>query len=144
MNLPLPSERARTVLWIVGAIAAVLRLAAAAILDGLRHPTLLEYDTIARNLVAGRGFSYDHLGTTYYSFAAPLHPWVSGASYWLTDSIVPVMLLQIGEGVALAVVTAVIAGRVFGGWIAPAAAGLMVACHPGLIVYNARTSHPLS
>lgn len=144
MKHQLPVERRGTVLWSVAVIAAVVRVAAAGILDGLRHPSLLEYDTIARNMVAGDGFSYAHHGVTYHSFAAPLHSWISAASYWLTDSIVPVMLLQIGEGVALSIVAAIIAGRVFGGWMAAAAAGLLVAVHPGQIVYNATISHPLS
>jgi len=136
--------RRRHILWGIAAVALALRLAAAGLMDGFRHPQLNEYDVIARNLVAGRGFSYGHLGVIYESFAAPLPSWISAASYWFTDSIVPVMLLQIVAGVALAVTTALIAERAFGGWVAPAAAGLLVAIHPGLIVYNATKSHPLS
>ena len=99
---------------------------------------------MARNLLAGRGLTFTHLGIVYKSFAPPLLSWISAGSYWLSGSIVPAMLLQIAAGSALAVVAAAIAERLFGNWTAGAAAGFLVAIHPGLIVYNATKAHPLS
>lgn len=133
----------RTV-WTVILVAIGLRLAVALALGGLAHPELWEYDDIARALVAGRGFTYSFHTITYYSYAPPLYSWLSAASYWLTGSLAPLMLLQVGAGAALAVVTASMAGRVFGSVWAAAAAGLLVAAHPGLIVYAATKAHPMT
>jgi 4-amino-4-deoxy-L-arabinose transferase-like glycosyltransferase len=121
-----------------------VRLVAALAVDGLRHPELNEYDSLARALVNGQGFVYVHMGVLYHSYAPPLYPWICAASYWLTRSIVPVMLLQIVAGSLLAVVAAATAARLFGGWVAAAATGVLVAFHPGLVFYNAAKAHPLT
>jgi 4-amino-4-deoxy-L-arabinose transferase-like glycosyltransferase len=131
-------------LWIVGALACLVRLAAAVATGGLWDPQLNEYDAMAKSMLAGHGFAVVHLDIVYHSYAAPLYTWISAAAYWLTGSIVPVMLLQIVAGSALAVVAAAIACRLFGGWIAGAAAGVLVAFHPGLVVYSATKAHPLT
>jgi 4-amino-4-deoxy-L-arabinose transferase-like glycosyltransferase len=47
-------------------------------------------------------------------------------------------------GGVLAVVSAAIAKRLYPGSIAPLAAGLLIAFHPGLIVYNVSKAHPLT
>ena len=124
--------------------ACALRLGAGLVTGRLTHPELFEYDGMARNLLAGRGLTFTHLGIVYHSFAPPVFSWIAAGSYGLTGSIVPVMLLQIAAGGALAVVTAAIAERLFGQWSAGAAAGFLVAVHPGLIIYNATKAHPLS
>ena len=131
-------------LMLLFVLAVALRLAAGLVTGGLVHPELFEYDGMARNLLAGGGLTFTHLGIVYHSFAPPLHPWISAASYWCTGSIVPAMLVQIAAGGALAVVTAVIAQRLFDNRLAAAAAGLLVAVHPGLVVYSAMKAHPLS
>lgn len=120
------------------------RLAAGIVTGGITHPELFEYDAMARNFLAGRGLTYTHLGIVYHSFAPPLNAWISVASYWFAGSTAPTMLLQIAAGGALAVVTAAIAARLFGGRLAPFAAGVLVALHPGLVVYSATKSHPLA
>lgn len=134
----------RRALWAVAATALTARVWAASAVDGLRHPQLSEYDAIAQRLLAGLGFSYEHLDIVYYSFNAPLPAWLSAASYWLVGSLAAAMVLQIIAGATLAVVTSVIAGRLFGGWIAPLAAGILVALHPGLVVYSAAKMHSLT
>lgn len=131
-------------LILVAAVALLVRLGAALGTDGLRTPEVAEYDAIARNLLAGRGFTYSHIGVVYYSYAAPLQSWITAAGYWLTGSIVPLMLVQVSAGALLAAVTAAIARRLFGGWIAAATAGVLVALHPGLVVYSATKAHPLT
>lgn len=141
---PTLSNDYRIVLWIVAAVAFAIRIAAAVALDGLHHPHISEYDAIARNMLAGRGFSYLHLGVVYYSYIAPLPAWTSAASYWLSGSLAPAMMLQIAAGTALPVVTAVIARRLFGGWVAPFASGLLIALHPGLVLYSAAKMHALA
>ena len=128
----------------VATVALTVRLVAAFALDGFQHPDTDESAVIARHMLEGRGFSYFYLGVVYLSYQAPLPAWLGAASYWLTGSLVLVMVLQILAGTLLAVISAVIAGRLFGGWIAPLAAGILVALHPGLVVYNAWKFHALS
>ncbi len=130
--------------WAVGAVALLVRLAAAVATGGLWDPELNEYAAIARNMLRGDGFTYGHHGIVYHSYAPPMHAWLTAAAYWLSGSIVPLMLLQIAAGAALAAMTAVVANRLFGGWLAGAAAGALVAFHPGLVVYSATKAHPLA
>jgi 4-amino-4-deoxy-L-arabinose transferase-like glycosyltransferase len=125
------------------ALALVLRLAAGLITGRLLNPELFEYDAMARNWLAGKGLSYTHLGIVYYSFAPPLHPWIAIASYWLTGSIVPLMLLQVAAGSGIVVAAAAIADRLFRSRVAGLAAGALVAVHPGLFVYSIAKAHPL-
>jgi 4-amino-4-deoxy-L-arabinose transferase-like glycosyltransferase len=125
-------------------VALVVRLAAAVATGGLWDPELFEYSAIARNMLAGQGFTYGHMGMVYHSYSPPLYPWILAAGMWLTGSIVPVMLLQAVAGAALASIAAAVAGRLFGGWMAAVAAGALVAFHPGLVYYNATKAHPLT
>jgi 4-amino-4-deoxy-L-arabinose transferase-like glycosyltransferase len=134
----------RRALWTVAFVALAIRLAAAVVVDGFRHPEVNEYDSLARALVSGQGFLYYHIGIPYYSYAPPMDAWIGAASYWLTGALALKMAIQIAAGTALCVVTAILATRLFGGWIAPLAAGLLVAVHPGLVIYNVQKSHPLS
>jgi len=110
----------------------------------LLHPETLEYDWMAQSLLAGHGLVFPHLQIPYHSFAPPLYPWLSAASYWLCGSLIILMMLQVVAGSALAVVGAQIARRFSAGAIAPLAAGLLIAFHPGLIIYNVNKAHPLT
>lgn len=136
-------DRYTLALVIVGSIALAVRVLGAVALDGLHHPHLEEYDIVARNMLAGKEFSFAHHGIVYHSYIAPMHVWVSAASHWLTGSVVAVMGLQIVVGTGQALITSVVARRLFGGWVAPLAAGSLVALHPGLVVYSASRSHSL-
>src|SRR5438477_1976171 len=133
-----------TVGWVVFGIAVLLRLGAGVFTGRLLHPEAFEYDHMARSLVAGHGLVFSHLGVPYHSFAPPLYPWLSAASYWLCGSLIILMMLQVVAGSALAVVGAQIARRFSAGAIAPLAAGLLIAFHPGLIIYNVNKAHPLT
>src|SRR5437764_13892661 len=133
-----------TVEWVVFGIAFLLRLGAGVFTGGLLHPEAFEYDQMARSLVAGHGLVFLHLSVTYHSFAPPLYPWLSAASYWLCGSLIALMMLQVVAGSALAVVVAQIAKRFSASAIATLAAGLLIAFHPGLIIYNVAKAHPLT
>ena len=130
--------------WVVFGIAFLLRLGAGLFGGHLRHPETFEYDGMARSLLAGHGLVFAHLRIPYHSFAPPLYPWLSAASYWLCGSLIVLMMLQVVAGSALAVVVAQIAGRFSAGAIAPLAAGMLIAFHPGLIIYNVNKAHPLT
>ena len=134
----------RSIGWLIFFVAFGLRLAAGLLTGWLRNPELLEYDGMAKSLLAGNGLAFWHLNIIYHSFAPPLHSWLSAASYWIFSSLTPLMVLQIIAGAGLAVTSAAIARRLAAGWIAPLAAGMLVAFHPGLIVYNVGKSHPLT
>jgi 4-amino-4-deoxy-L-arabinose transferase-like glycosyltransferase len=54
------------------------------------------------------------------------------------------MLIQIVAGATLAVVASLIAEHLYADSIAGAAAGLLVALHPGLVIYSATKAHPLT
>lgn len=129
----------------VALAALAVRLLVAVLTGGLWRPELHEYDAMARAMLDGRGFAYTHLGVVYYSFAAPLFSWVTAAVYWLTGgSAVPLVLFQIAVGSMLAVVTAIVSFHVFRDRLAALGAGLLVAVHPGLVIYNATKAHPLT
>ena len=131
-------------LWAIGAFAFLVRLGVGIWTGGLWRPELWEYNRIAQSMLAGRGFSMIYLMTTYYSYVTPLHAWVSAAGFWLTGSHVPIMLVQMVSGAALAVAVAAISQRIFGGWMAGSIAGLLVAIHPGFVLYNSTKAHSLA
>ncbi|HEY0349996.1 MAG TPA: glycosyltransferase family 39 protein [Pyrinomonadaceae bacterium] len=133
-----------TVGWVVFGIAFVIRLGVGMFRGGLWNPELFEYDWMARTLIDGQGLVFPHLNVPYHSFAPPLYPWLSAASYWLSGSLIVLMMLQVVAGSALAVVVAQIAKRFSASAIATLAAGLLIAFHPGLIIYNVAKAHPLT
>ena len=138
------TSRLGLVFCAVAVTAFAARVAAALWLDGFFHPQLEEAAVIARNIVAGRGFTFSYLGIVYHSYQAPLPALLGAVSYWLTGSPASYMTLQILAGTLLSVIAAAIAHRLCGHWIAALAAGILVALHPGLVVYNASRFHPLS
>src|SRR6266571_2634967 len=134
----------RKLYWLIALFGWAMRLIVGIATGGVRHPQLLEYDWIAHSMIAGCGFLFPHLDINYYSFAAPLYAWISVAGYWLFGSIVPVMLIQIAAGATLAAIASLIAERLYAGSIAGVASGILVALHPGLIIYSATKAHPLT
>ena len=128
----------------IAAFAFLVRLAVGIWTGGLWHPELWEYDRIAKSMLAGHGFSFSYLMTTYYSYVTPLHAWASAAGLWLTGSNVPIMLLQMAAGAALAVVVACISQRIFGTGTAALITGTLVAIHPAFVLYNSTKAHSLA
>jgi 4-amino-4-deoxy-L-arabinose transferase-like glycosyltransferase len=137
------SNRSR-LFWILGVVSFALRVGAGLAKGTLSHPEVFEYDSAARAIVAGQGFVYGHIGVPYYSYMGPFSSYVGAASYWLTGSIVPLMLLQCLAGSLLVVATAAIVTRFSDSWLAAAVAGTLVAVHPGLLVYSAVKAHALA
>ncbi len=143
MNMSPPKNR-RMVYWLIVLFGGVVRLIVGLVTGGISHPQLFEYDWIAQSVAAGRGFLFPHLNVNYYSFVTPLYCWISAGGYWLFGSIVPVMLIQIAAGAVLALIASLIAERLSAGWVAGTAAGILVALHPGLVIYSATKAHPLT
>ncbi len=107
-------------------------------------PERFEYDDLARHLVAGRGYVYEHLGTPYRSFYAGLgYIGINAVTDWLFPLQPPAMVVvQSLYAGLLAIVVFQIARRFFPDTDALLAAAL-VTFHPALIYYDARKLHPL-
>jgi 4-amino-4-deoxy-L-arabinose transferase-like glycosyltransferase len=108
------------------------------------QPERFEYDAIARNLIAGRGYVYDQLGTPYRSFYAGLgYIGLNTATDWLFPTHPAAMLVtqSLYAGV-LALLVFLIAARLCDSRLAVVAAALAL-FHPALVYYDTRKLHPL-
>jgi 4-amino-4-deoxy-L-arabinose transferase-like glycosyltransferase len=131
-------------LIVVFVLALLARLGAQVVLGAYGHPETWEYETIADNLLAGRGYTYVVDGTTYVAaVSSPLYVLLTAGVYLVTAHSQAVMLvLQALFGAATAVLAAWLAARAFqpeAAWTA----GVLVAVDPGLAVYATKL-HPLS
>ncbi|MBI3616106.1 MAG: glycosyltransferase family 39 protein [Candidatus Omnitrophica bacterium] len=108
-------------------------------------PDLYEYDDLARNLLAGKGYLYFHYGTPYLGFHSSFpYVFLTAFIYRLTGfSQTAVLMVQCLMGAALAFVIRSlgirIVGKQGGGF-----AGTLTALHPGLLYYDTHKLHPLS
>jgi 4-amino-4-deoxy-L-arabinose transferase-like glycosyltransferase len=119
----------------------VVRVVAFLALDRHHSPDVWESETIARNLLEGRGFTYQFLGTTYRSYMEPLYPGLCAAVYALTGhSFLALGLVQAALGTLLVWLVFACGRRIAGDAAGLWAAGL-AAVHPGLIAYTTKF-HP--
>lgn len=128
-------------LFILIALGVATRLALVA---AGRPPAPSEYDELARGLLAGHGYVYEHLGTPYRSFYSGV-PYIllTAATYRLFPAHPSAMLLVHALCAAgLALVIFVIARRVTGERSALLAAALVL-FHPALVYYDTHKLHPL-
>lgn len=129
--------------WTLFLGALGVRLAALGLAAGTgRFPEFWEYEYLARNLLAGRGFVYFHMGIDYRGYVEPLYPFLVAGVYAVTRH--GVLALGLVQCLLSALVPLVVYGigrRTFGHGPG-AAAGLLIAIHPGLAAY-ATKFHPL-
>ena len=119
-------------------LALGLRLGAVFATDAHRHPALWEYEVLAGNLLAGRGFVFAGEDMVYRSYAEPLYPFLLYAIYAVTEhSFLAVALVQVALSTALVVVVDAI-GRATAGPAVGLGAALLVALDPGLIRYTVK------
>ena len=124
--------------WILGLVAFVVRVVAAIVAGGFDQPEPFEYEYAARELIQGRALTYPHLGITYYSFLPPLYAWICAGIYLLTDGLTSAVLLaQMFISAVQTVLIVKLSGRLMGS-IAGFSSGILVAFHPGLIVYSSQ------
>jgi len=103
-----------------------------------------ESEVLATNLAQGRGFTYEHLGTTYRAYKPPLYELLCAGLYRLTGhSQRAVVLLQCVFGSLLAGTVTVLGSRLFGN-TAGLIAGIFVALHPALVYYDTHQLHALT
>ncbi len=109
-----------------------------------RSPEVFEYEGLANNLLAGRGYTDSHLGTTYWSSHSGFpYVFLTAGVYAASDHSSRAMLLVqcLLSGVLVLVVHAL--GRRVGGAGVGVLAGVLVALHPGLVYYDTHKLHPL-
>jgi len=132
------------VFWVVAALcvmAFVVRASAFIVLDRLTHPDVCESDTIAANLLQGKGFVFTFLGTVYRSYMEPLYPGFCAALAALMGrSTLVLALAHVIFGTLLVGVVYVCARQV-GSSGAALFATAMAALHPGLVLYTTKF-HP--
>jgi len=108
----------------------------------IRHE-FWEYEEIAANLLNGRGFAYFHLGTVYRSYCEPFYPFFCSVIYFLTKhNVFALELMQAIFSSAIAIVIYFCAKNTYGQKVA-CLASILVALHPGLIIYTIKL-HPLT
>src|SRR5919202_286427 len=125
----------RVVRWVglVLLLGLVARLAGQVVLGAYVQPQVFEYEEVASNLLAGRGYMYQPPDGGYYlaSQSSPLYVFVTASVYLVTNhSQTAMLLLQAGLGGVTAALVTWLGGRVFsraGG----VAAGALVAGLPG-------------
>jgi len=124
---------------LAGGVALRLALVAAG-----GPPERFEYDALARNLISGRGFVYDQLGTPYRSFYAGLgYVAVNAGVDWLFPNQPKAMpVAQSLYAALLGWVVFHMARRLFDERLAIASAALTM-LHPALVYYDTRKLHPL-
>lgn len=116
-------------------LAMGVRLLALFLLNRHVHPELWEYDTIALNLIQNRGYTIQHLGTTYHIFGYPLYPYFCALVHYLTNK--NYLILELIQLVlsSLTVFPLYFMGKkIFNersGWVS----GILFSLHPGIIVY---------
>lgn len=126
----------------IAGVAVLDRLLVIAAVPGLRTPLTYEYEWIADNILAGRGFLFPHLGQEYLSMR-PLFVYLCVAVYWLTDhSHIAMLVVQaiVSGGTTLVIYTL---GRRLGGQATAAVAAVATAVDPALVYYDVTRIHPL-
>jgi 4-amino-4-deoxy-L-arabinose transferase-like glycosyltransferase len=119
-------------------LALLARLAGQVLLNAYAAPRTWEYEVIANNLLAGRGYTYQLDGATYIaSQSSPLYIFLVAGVYLLTGHSQAVLLVLQALLGALTATLAVWLARRVGSLAAGWWAGLLVALDPGLVVYAA-------
>jgi hypothetical protein len=127
-------------LWL---LAAAVRAAAfgLAVVEG-RFPEFWEPEYMARTLLDGHGLVYPYMGGEFRAYLEPLYPIFVAAVYAISGrSVVALAVAHVVLSALVAPVVYRLARRIFSP-AAAAAAGLLVAVHPGLAGY-ATKFHPL-
>lgn len=104
-------------------------------------PHLWEYDDIAENILAGRGFVHDYRDTEYRTFTTPGWPFVLSVLLRIGDYRL-VQGFQLLMGLLLGVSGYIVARNAWGrrtGLLT----GVLCVLHPGLVYYSVMNSDPL-
>lgn len=133
--------RAGPLLALVVLAAFFLRLAWQIAIGFYSSPEVFEYDEIARNLLQGRGYVFDFLGTEWVTYGLPVYPLVLALLHAIGGGPTDYSVVGVAQAVlsaAVAALTFEIARRLSGDDRVGLAAALAVAAHPGLLLYAAK------
>lgn len=122
---------------IIAVVAIAAALAASAATGRLSTPDRWEYSVTATHLLNGEGAFYEYMGTRYYFYGQPLYPLLLAGAIKLTGGELVVVLFQ----TLLVAATAVVCYRMalpLWGERAALMGGLLVALHPGGLIYAGR------
>ena len=120
--------------------AFVLRLAALILLGRHVNPERWEYDYIAVNLIQHHGYVFWHLNTTYHTYAYPVYALLTAVFHLLTNYNYFILeLFQISLSAFSCYFIYLISEIIFDKKTGLIAA-ILVATHPGLIVYSTKLS----
>lgn len=132
--------------WLLGIIftALVVRIACFFIYHAHSGIQTFEYESVAENLIQGKGFMFEALHTVYRAGVAPLFPGLCALIYTLFGHHhALIILLQIALNTMTCVLVFFLAARFCDRPCAYFAATL-VALHPGLIIYSSTVLHSLT
>lgn len=130
--------------FILFAAAVALRVGAGWYLSHFTNPEPWEYEEVANNLLAGKGFIYQHFGVAYHAYIAPIYPLVCAAVYSVTDhSHTILLLLQCLVSAGSCLLVRSLGQLTFKDPRSADCGAWLLAFHPGLIVYASRL-HPLT
>jgi 4-amino-4-deoxy-L-arabinose transferase-like glycosyltransferase len=133
----------KKILYIIFASAFIIKLLCGWFLNAGNGPEVFEYETIANNILNGKGFVYNFMGVEYRAFVQPFYPVFSAAVYYLTGhSQIAMLAIQCIVSSALCFIIYSIALKLAGSRQALLAA-VLVAFHPGLTVYSVLKLHSL-
>lgn len=124
---------------IIVLVALAIRILMIFIMGRHISPEVWEYDTIAKNILEGRGYTYEQLSTIYRSFGYPVFPYFSALLLLLGKG--QYLLTHIAQVVCSStscVIVYLIAQRVIHKTNIAFLSGLMAALHPGAVIYTTK------
>lgn len=137
-------KRSLAILLIICVMAFFIRLAVFLWANERNLIQSFEYETLATNLINGRGFTLELFETTYHAAVAPLFPLLCALVYILFGhNVAYVVILQIGLNVLTCFFVFRIGDRIFSRKAGLLSAALL-AVHPGMVVYSSIKLHSLS
>lgn len=111
--------------------------------QGFAHVERFEYETIAHNLLLGRGFGIEHLGVWYRTFGSPPYSALCAGLYALAGHSPLVVLIAQALLSAVTTLGCYSVGRRLFSPATGLMAALAVTLHPGLFYYDTHKLHPL-
>ena len=132
-----------SVLYIILFLAFAVRTFAIFLLGKDVKPELYEYNTLALNIIHGKGYIYHFMNTDHRTFCYPGYSYLIAFIHWLThENYLILELFQVLLSVISCALLYLVASRLFGKKVGLLAAFLM-AMHPGLVIYTTKI-HDLS
>jgi 4-amino-4-deoxy-L-arabinose transferase-like glycosyltransferase len=129
---------------VVACLGVLVRVFYVSAFGLFRRAETFEYEVIASNLLAGRGFGLEHLGTWYRSFGGVLFSYLCAVMYATFGHSHLVMLVVQALFSAVTVLGCYSVGRYLFSPTVGLLASVLVAFHPGLFFYDTHKIHPLS